>query len=525
MKKISKIIVLFLVIPSFIVSKSCHTQATSKTALSNSQAPFSSVSPELVAGFRNDRTYAHNDIRHGAVQFALFGSQSTHATKNDLASYFFPGGKTCLSCADDDLFDNFEKKKDLLAQNFNVFTKNGDFRSEISIAPTQSVVGCGIHWRQCFLRDPLKGEGLWVSVSVPLVQVRNRMNLEEYVSNDGGGPDESVGVPVVGTMKEAFVQPEWLFGKICDGVMTKTALADIELKVGYDQYLSDEPSHMELYAGVIIPTSNKNKGEFVFEPIVGRGHHAGLMLGGELGKDVWVRYGKEQKITWELAVHGEYLFKNKQVRSFDLVDKPWSRYIPLYANEEQAQEAADLILIDRARAQNLATPGINVLTQRVSVVSGLSYDMNSAFVFQDNRIRAELGYNLFFKRAECVTLACPWQPVVAIKYTDGAGKTNPIRDIAGNKYLEQDVFDNSGGPLIPVALADFNQSVIVESDLDLLSASTPALFSHTIYGSVGAYFDEKKYPVIVDGGISYTFSENNAVVKRWMMWLKSGLSF
>jgi hypothetical protein len=87
------------------------------------------------------------------------------------------------------------------------------------------------------------------------------------------------------------------------------------------------------------------------------------------------------------------------------------------------------------------------------------------------------------------------------------------------------VFDNSGALLIPVELARFDQSVIVEADLDLLSAATPTFFSHTIYSSVGAYFDEKKYPIIIDGGISYTFSQNNAVVNRWMMWLKSGLSF
>ena len=525
MKKIIYLIMLFLVVPSFVITKAGYTGATSKTSLANSQAPFSSVSPELVAGFRNDRTYARNDIRHGSVQFALFGSKSTHGTKDDLARYFFPGGKVCLSCADDDLLDNFEKKKDLLAQNFNVFTKNGDFRSEITIAPTQSIVGCGIHWRQCFLRDPLKGEGVWASASVPLVQVRNRMNFQEYVSNYGGGVSQSAGVPVVGTMKEAFMQKEWLFGKISDGVMTKTALADIELKVGYDQYLEDEPSHMELYVGIIIPTSNKNKGEFVFEPIVGRGGHVGLMFGGELGKDIFMRYNNEQKITWELAVHSEYLFKNKQTRSFDLVDKPWSRYIPLYANEEQAKEAEAFIGVDQARANNFATPGINLLTRRVRVSPGYSFDMNSAFVFQDSRMRAELGYNLFFKRAEYVSLVCAWEPVAAIKYCDGEGKTNPIRTIVGNKYLEQEVLDNAGNMLIPVALTDFNNSVLIENDLDLVSAATPSLMSHTVYVTVGCYFDEKKYPVVLDGGISYTFSQNNAVINKWMLCLKSGFSF
>ena len=86
--------------------------ATSKTALANSQAPFSSVSPELIVGFRLDRTYACHDIRHGSVQVALFGGSSTHGTKEGLARYFFPQGKECLSVADDSLQDNFDKEKD-----------------------------------------------------------------------------------------------------------------------------------------------------------------------------------------------------------------------------------------------------------------------------------------------------------------------------------------------------------------------------------------------------------------------------
>lgn len=503
----------------------CERQATSKTALANSQAPFSSVSPELISAFRMERTYVPNAFKYGAFQTVLFGGQSTHAQKKDLAAYFFPQGKTTLSVADDDLANDFNKKKDLLAQNFNIFSKNGDFRSEISIAPEYSVVGCGFYWRQSLLHDPLMGDGVWLSISTPLLHVRNRMNLEENVINTGGGPDESAGVPVVANMVQALNQESWLFGKITNCVMKKTGLGDIEFKIGYDQFALDELSHMELYLGIIIPTSNKNKGEFIFEPILGRGKHAGLMFGGAMGKDLMHSYTQEAKFLWELAVHGEYLFKNKQVRSFDLIHKPWSRYIQLYADEDQAQVAFDLQLSDRNKAQNLSTPGINILTQQVNVTPGFSCDMNSAFVVEHEVLRAEFGYNFFLKRAECVTLSCPWEPVAAIKYANGMGRTNPVRDITGNKYFEQYIRNNSDQELIPVEFADFNQSIIQESDLDLLSATTPALLSHTLYATVGAVFDDRKYPLLANGGISYTFSQDNASINRWMMWFKSGFSF
>jgi hypothetical protein len=197
----------------------------------------------------------------------------------------------------------------------------------------------------------------------------------------------------------------------------------------------------------------------------------------------------------------------------------------LYANKEQAQEAADLILTDRNRAINLSTPGINILTQELIVSPGYLFDMNTAFVININRVRAEIGYNLFFKRAEDVHLANSFIPIFAIKHVDGVGTTNPIRDITGNKYLEQNVVSNDDELLIPVTLADFDQSIIQETDLDFLSATTPALLSHTVYVSAGACLDEREHPVMINGGISYTFSHNNAVINKWLLWLKSGISF
>ncbi len=507
----------------------CHSafQSTGKSVLGQYQVPFSSVTPEMVAGFRPDQTYARKGINGGTVQGVLFGEKSTHTTSTNLAKYFFPHNKTRLSVAEDDALDNFEKEKDLLAQQFNIYTKNVDFRSEITIAPEQSVVGFGVYWRQCFIRDPLKGNGLWMSVSTAIEQIRNRMNLHEKIINNGGGPDESAGVPVVANMKEAFQQPQWKFGKIVDGVTTKAGLADIEVKLGYDNYLSDESSHMELYTGFVIPTGNKYNGEFIFEPIVGRGKYPGIMGGGALGKTIWSHYKEENKITWELAVHGEYLFKNKQMRSLDLLDRQWTRYIQIYATEDQAQEAAELIFFDPNRARNLATPGINVLTQELTVTPGFLFDMNSAFVFSYESLRVEIGYNLFFRQSEDVQLSHSWNPVFSIKHAEGVGKTNPIRTINGDKYLEQTVVstDIPDNVLIPVSFNNFNQSIIQEKDLDFLSATTPALFSHTVYASIGECFDQREYPFMFNGGISYTFAHNNAVINKWLLWIKSGISF
>ena len=69
-------------------------------------------------------------------------------------------------------------------------------------------------------------------------------------------------------------------------------------------------------------------------------------------------------------------------------------------------------------------------------------------------------------------------------------------------------------------------SLIQESDLNLNSAATPALFANTLYGTVGFHAYDREYPLFGNFGASYTFSKNNnAVPRRWVLWFKMGLSY
>ncbi len=507
-------------------SGSCDFEATGKTTLANVQPHFTSVTPELVSTMRSDFNHVREDGKSGAVQFTLFGSRSNN--KNDLARYFFPDAKTELKVVEaipvaNELGFN-DGEQDLLAQNFNIFTVDENFESTISIAPQQSVVGLGLYYRQSFWKLHERGRGFWLSVSSPITHMKNNMNLTEVIVSDSDA-DTDLDPAAVNNMIDALNQPEWNFGKITTCAMKKTGLADIELKVGYE-WLQHEPAHMETYIGVIIPTANKQTGEFVFEPIIGRGKHAGIMFGSSLGLDIWENTAGDKMIRFELANHSEYVFDNTQVRSFDLKNKPWSRYIDMYLNEEQAQEAST-----NADA-TLATPGINILTQHVKVTPGLAHNINSAFVFNCRTFEAEVGYNFFAKRAECVKLACPWQEGPALKHYIGNGNTNPIRTIQGNPYLEQVVVNIDPGvitgntPRIPIEVANYELSIIKETDLDLQSATTPCLLSNTVYAALGYRNDERNFPIFGSVGGSYTFSKNNdAVMRRWTIWSKVGVAF
>jgi hypothetical protein len=519
------------------VTDSSRLEATGKSTMSIHPL-FTSQTPEMVSSFRSDRNLLPEDGHGGAFQAVFFGSRTTNA--DDLARYFFFNGQEKLTVAEVGPVAGAAGfgTQNLLAQDFNIFTVDGDFQSNITIAPQQSVIGLGLHGRYSFWKNHDSGRGFWLSVSTSIQHVKNDMNFCEFIVNNGGGVNEAANDVVVANMTEAFAQPAWKFGKICaNSSMKKTGLADIEFKAGYE-WLQHEPAHMESYIGLVIPTGNKNEGEFVFEPIVGRGKYFGIMFGSCLGLEIWNSDDGDKNIRYELANHTEILFKKDQVRSFDLKNRPWSRYLPVYANIEQAQAAAALVAADPLHAMNMSTPGINVFTQGVKVTPGLTHDINTAFVFTCRRFQAEAGYNFLAKRAEKVELDCPWQPVTALKHFLGDGQTNPIRTINGNPYYEQLVSSITlpiipptippvpGILLIPVAVANYETAVIQVTDLDLNTAATPAILTNTLYATLGFHLYERAHPLFGNVGASYTFSKNNdAVPRRWVLWAKMGLSF
>jgi hypothetical protein len=241
------------------------------------------------------------------------------------------------------------------------------------------------------------------------------------------------------------------------------------------------------------------------------------MFGSSVGIEIWKDEERDRKERVEYAFNTQYLFGRVHCRSVDLKCKPWTRYIELYANKEEALAATKLL--SAVKRGNVATPGINILTLPLKITPGFNYNGNTAVVFNCGGIQVEAGYNLYVRQSECARLHCPWQLGPAIKHNDGNGETNPVRDITGNFRLENDITSN-------VTVEFYDGNVIQETDLDLGTATTPCAISQTLYGAGGYRWDNISYPVFVSTGGSFEFSNsNNSVVDRWTIWAKGGLSF
>jgi hypothetical protein len=482
--------------------ESCECMVTSRSFLSV-RPFFEAASPAKIAIVRKEiqEMRTHNG---SLLQIVPFGGKSVKPER--LAKYFGPSCKRVLRVAEDPALN-----PDILANQLNIYTQNGDFQSLFCLNPEQTFAGVGINYRTHFgYKD--QNKGFFLDVTIPVYYVRNLMRLQEDILNTGGGPLNS---SVVGSVTQAFKQPSWCYGRIDDCYDTKhIGLSEIDIQLGYGW--GREQAFMHSYVGVLIPTGNKVKGRKVFEPIIGWDHHAGVHFGSNFGIQVWKSECGEHSIWYELAIDSRYLFENKQVRSFDLKNKPWSRYMMVYSDLTQAEEAATLCPAEEGII--LGTPGINIFTQLVKVSPRFQRTYNTAFALDLKAWTLEGGYNFFARDAECVRLACPWTQVTsgpALKSLLGCGQTDDVQQI-GNNYNNANV----------KPLADYASNIITEDQLDFTSASSPASLNHRLYGSIGyGHTHQRGYRSIYAFGFEYEFIGDNTNMNRWGAWIKGAVVF
>jgi hypothetical protein len=532
---IKHLLLLGICIPAYADSlSSLDTEVTSRSFLAV-EPNFHSCSPELVSAFRSNRTHMLEDGWHGALQIAIFGGRSRKS--EDLARYFLPNGHTSLIVGEKTALPNTTNFPNILASNLGIFTVGDTLVNSISIRPKQSVIGGAIHYRQSFWRNDEKCRGWWFDVLLPISRVKNSVNLTETVINTANNatPLTITGLTTYGTVIAALDQPAFKYGKIsdCSDKMHRTGVSDMEFKIGYE-WLDCEPCHIESYIGFVAPTSRGDDAEYLFEAVNGFYKHWGVIWGGSAGIEIWSKSENDQCLRIETTSNSRYLFKKDQLRTLDLKNKPWSRYLAVYENQAQALQAQSLITTNPSLAANLSTPGVNVFTRSVEVTPGFAYDQNTALVYKRNKFEGEVGYNFFARRSERLALRCSESNpanLPAIKANIGDGFTDPIRNISGNIFLNVAIL-NVAPPVstvvavLPVPLANYATSAITDDQLDLASGATPNTLEHNIYAAAGYNHEYREHPLAGSIGGSFTFSKsNNAVVERWTVWGKFIVSF
>jgi len=473
-----------------------------------------------------------SDGWQGALQLVPFFGQTTDHSSNELARWFgynHKGVGACPIVFGEATVDNagqiLAQGCDLDARHFNVRTVNGTFKSLVSFAPQEKFAGLGIDWKQALWRNDDDTHRWWFELTAPLVQIRHRMRLWEYAQNRGGGVHDGIGVDedaYVGTMSEAFMQPGWFYGRIapCGGLcgtaaddMTRTRFADAEVKIGYNNVLMD-CAQLESFVGVVLPTGNKPEARYVYEAVVGNGGHAGITFGTELGFKLydspWGQLG------WFIALEGRYLFANFQMRSFDLVGRPWSRYQAMFATEKYARDA----LAKAEGADGNLTHGINLMTRCVEVHPRGQFNLVSGWEWAGEHWVAEAGYGFYARQAERITPNWTEGPVLAARVFDAEPSSlAPARTMRdpmklANEYFDKDRFDTY-----------YDLLKIKECDVNWTSASHPGVVSNTLYASGGYKWDECEYPALLAVGAAWDYAFSNTAMHKITLFGKVGVSF
>ena len=517
-------LLLSITLPAMAVRriKKCDSscKATSKTFFSI-RPPHQIGSPERLVHFR-DKLEQREDGWAGTIQATVFGGKSTRTQR--LAQYFMPECRDKLIVREQ--LQTFDQEKndpqlDILANHLNIYTANGNFESEIRFEPEHSFIGVGFNWKQrLYERD--NGKHFFGFASLPIVRVKNKINLCERIIEDGGGINETLSAasetinnfPVVANVKQAFRQKAWKCGKIddCGCDKTETRVADIEVGLGY-QLINEEMCTLESFVGGIIATGNRPEGTYVFEPIVGHNKHHGVFWGSSIGLELWHHDNMDRKLMMYVDYNGRYMFERSECRLVDVKCKPWSRYMQLYCNLEQATAASTA---NENEALVSHTPGVNKFCLCLDVSPRFIHTFNTGFSYYGERFEAELGYNFFCRSSECIELGCTFAETAAFKSvaTGGAGQTDNVQTICR-------IFNNVNVELIE----NFNDNIIKTADLDLESAAHPGTTLHTIYGSFGYRWDDREYPIFAGLGGSYQYSQDNTGMSKWMLWGKAGISF
>lgn len=498
---------------------SCECKITNKSFFSI-RPVFEAASPPKIAIVRKEmqKLQYHNGSLFQAVPF---GGKTMKPER--LAWYFGPSCKRVLLVTEQSTPDT-----DILSGQLNIVTQNGDFESRFVLSPVQTFAGVGFNYRTHFgFKD--QNKGFFIDLTLPVYYVRNLMNLEEQIINNGGGP---LTPDNVDSVKEAFQQPSWCFGKIddyCD--TTEVGASELDVQVGYGW--GREQAHMHSYIGVIVPTGNKVKSHKVFEPIIGWNHNAAFHFGSTLGMRLWYDESKDHAIWYEFAIDSRYFFENTQHRSFDLKNKPWSRYMMVYSNKAQAAQADEACINgDVTLGQMIGTPGINLFTQAVKVSPRFQRTYNTAFAFDLTNLTLEAGYNFFTRDEECVKLDCAWDRVAGIVYERNAdGQFVPIDGPALKSLLgcgqtdSVQMIGNDFGNANVEDFAHYDLNIITERDLDLSSAEAPALLSQRLYVAVGYSIESCRIRTLLGIGGEYEFCGDNTGIDRWGTWAKIAFIF
>jgi hypothetical protein len=355
------------------------------------------VTPEIIKTFRPERVtqcLIGDYVIDCAHTFTVAGSQATR-TKNDwLADYF--GLPT-------------------------------DFHSLVYLRPrvTQGVVNFWLHAGF----DPWC-PGLYARAYLTLAHVRFDLNMCERVLNHGSqGYDAGYFSPHAVERDQLLTDfTEFITGSntpTIEGVQfdaitnakmnctsnRATHVAEATFSLGYVPWHTDI-YHLGFDLRFAIPAGNRPRGDYLFEAIVGNGHH--YEFGGGLSAHciLWQCEDTDEQVGLYFDAEITHLFKTRQRRSFDLTGSSNSRYqlaatfdAPSATTGNLRGQVGTTLIAPDYHMSGGYVPVANLTTYNVDVSVGVQADVALAFIYSKGSRSFLFGYGYWGQSCEhiCIT--------------------------------------------------------------------------------------------------------------------------
>jgi hypothetical protein len=421
-----------------------------------------------------------------------FYKESTSST--DLASYFFPEGKTELSVFGPDI----EGTPDISSTWLTITDENENFlktfSSKIKIRPKQKSFGLNLQLFKTFNKI---SKQFSISATLPFIQVQTDLNFEEYEksTNLEKLPEDRQYKNASANAQRAFNNPLLTHGKMKNGVQKLAGLSDIKLSM-QSLLKINQIINANVYGFGIIPTGYHPKVEYLFEPIIGNGQHFSLGAGTNLDVKIWKH--KSKNLVLSGGAEYQYLFESTNKRIFDLKNNgSFSRYLDIRRNQPGGLfEITDLV--------NISTLNCKV-TPRSTLNSFISIN------YKNKNYHLNLGYNFWWRDSEKLKLKENLEEIYAIT---GVDIDNFLTDDYFNNATIKDHLINPGNPFV----------AIINDDLDLDTGRITAAFSNKFQFNFGFNGNISNNIYWLNLGSSYEIAGKNSALDNWDVFLQFGLS-
>lgn len=429
----------------------------------------------------------------GGLQVIPFFQSSMSLEKN--SEYFLMNGKTELLVAGDDT--EVKEIRDIRAEWVNL---PSNFRGILSVNPKQQQKGCLLEYHQdlknwCdirFLRD------MYILVIMPIAEVKNNIHLTQ---TDVQNPNTDFPQTII----QAFNQPTWCFSRIDNCQKKKVGVSELTIKFG-TSYISENSFQLNYYTAMAIPTGNKQDGKTMFEPVNGNNHHFGIGA----GINIQVPLNRDTTdFAWcgFLDLESIILIRNKQWRTYDLFNKPWSRFLQMNVIGTEP---------------NTNQPGVNYMTQRITAKPFNVVDFALGWRFHTQHIEAEIGYGIWGHPNERTNLKQPAPLHIVGQNNIPVVSDQPIVfGIAGSTTGKT----ASRSTIAFKAPDDLEFVPISVYDLDPQSGESYGGFTQRAVGSIGWINKGETYDTVLGTGFSVDVPFHNSLLQLWKVWFKLGATF